>query len=316
MSTGIVAGGTGFIGRYLVEHWLKQNKKIIVVGRDKAKIDRVFLGRVESITWDHLQEHGASLIRNSEFILNLAGSNISAHRWTPAEKFLLLQSRVHTTNLISKVCASLGHASPPFLCADGIGVYGLQQTSPDLPPKLTETTEIHFDQHPEFIAKIGHDWEQATELAKTSGVPVVNLRFGVVLGKNGGALKKMQLPFQLGLGGPLGSGNQAYSWVHLHDLARAIDFILKQQPVLQGPVNIVSPQCVTQREFALQLGKALHRPARIPMPGFMAKLLFGSEMAEELLLNGQHVYPERLLQAGFTFQYPTLAQALAEIYQR
>ncbi len=310
---GIVAGGTGFIGQYLIKRWLQQNKQITVVGRDKTKINRIFLGNVDSMTWAELREHGSEVMRHCDFVINLAGTNIGEHRWTTAQKKLLLQSRIETTGLIAKICATLGDKSPPLLNASAIGVYGLQETSANLPRALTEKTDLNVKQYPDLISKIGHDWEQSTEIAKAHGVRVVNLRFGVVLGQNGGALSQMLTPFKLGLGGPIGSGNQAFSWVHINDVANAIDFILKNDQ-LRGPVNIVAPHCVQQKQFACALGKALSRPTIMPMPGFAAKLLFGDELATELLLNGQNIYPKVLIDAGFEFDYGSVEDALKDIF--
>jgi len=312
--TYIVAGGTGFIGRYLIPRWLSQGKKILVIGRDAQKIHEVFSTRVESLPWKDVKTQGPEIFSKSDFLLNLAGSNIAQQRWTKNYKEDLLKSRVETTELLSEICASLGSQSPPFFSADGVGIYGLQENAPTLPPALTEDSPIHFHEHSPFISEIGGRWEKATELAKNHGVPVVNFRLGMVLGKKGGPLQKMQLPFQLGLGGPVGSGDQPYSWIHIEDVARALDFMLSHLNHFLGAVNLVSPHCVSQRLFAKTFGEVLHRPAILPLPAFVTKILLGAPMAEELLLHGQHVYPKRLLEGGFTFKYADLKEALKEIY--
>jgi hypothetical protein len=159
-----------------------------------------------------------------------------------------------------------------------------------------------------FLADVCRQWEAATQPARGAGIRVVNLRTGVVLSPKGGALAKMLLPFKLGLGGVIGSGNQYLSWITLDDLVRAVQFVIDQDS-LQGPVNAVAPNPVTNREFTKTLGRVLHRPTFMPMPAFAARLAFG-EMADEMLLGGARVLPKALMAANFSFAFPQLDPAL------
>lgn len=302
----IIAGGTGLIGTRLINHWLENNFQISVIGRSKEKIRQVFQNRVRAYAWDELHPE---IFQQAELVVNLAGDGIGDKRWTKARKQEILQSRINTTKKLVDSLVLLGNTAPPLFNASAIGIYGLQQQiTKSLPIKLDETTPINWDKSPDFLSLVAREWEKATHPAVTAGVKVVNLRFGVVLAKEGGALPRMSMPFYFFLGGPIGSGYQPFSWVAIEDVIRAIDFLAKNHEI-KGPVNIVSPQCVSQRELAQIIGKILNRPNFIPTPALMLKMVFG-EMAQELLLAGQHVYPKRLLELGFSFEFPTLELAL------
>jgi uncharacterized protein (TIGR01777 family) len=160
----------------------------------------------------------------------------------------------------------------------------------------------------DFLGHLAQDWEAEARQAEKFGARVVLLRFGVILATQGGALAKMLLPFRLGMGGPIGSGRQWMSWISLPEVVAIIQFALEHRE-LAGPVNVVAPHPVTNREFARALGKALRRPAFAPLPGFVARLVFG-EMADAVLLAGQRVVPQRLQQAGYVFRHPELEMAL------
>lgn len=309
----IIAGGTGFIGQALIKRWLAQNHNIIVIGRSVEKIKKIFNGKVQAVTWQEWITSGTTIAKNAEAIINLAGANLGNKFWTQKYKQEILTSRVDTTTQLVQVCAKLGANSPPLFNANGVGVYGVQQPLPQkLPPAFDEETEIDFKNAPNFLSNVARSWELATLPAQNAGVRVVLMRFGVVLAKNGGVLPRLSLPVRLFFGGPLGSGQQAFSWIALKDLCHAIEFLL-QQSHFAGPVNLVAPHCVTQKQCVQALSKVLHRPSFIHTPAFILKLVLG-EMAEELLLSGQHVYPKRLLKLGFTFQYPTIESALNNIY--
>lgn len=306
----VIAGGTGFIGQALVKHYHTVHAQCVIIGRSRDKIKRIFSDSVIAIQHEQLNDQGLQAIKTADLVINLAGENISEKRWTPLRKQQLLDSRLVPTQRIAALCATLGKNSPPLFNASAIGIYGLQSTlSTGLPPALDEQTVLDFNNSPDFPAKIARAWEMATQSAKNAGVRVVNMRFGVVLGKNGGALKQLKLPFLFFMGGPIGNGQQPFSWIAMPDLVRAIDFVYAH-PDISGPVNFVSPQAVTQKQLAQAFGKMLHRPSIMPTPAFALKMVFG-EMAEELLLRGQHVYPNLLLKQGFQFQYPTIESALA-----
>lgn len=301
----IITGATGLIGQRLVERWLKQGHELIVIGRSKAKIAQVFGERVKALSWDTLLP---SDFDHVDVVVNLAGASVGAKRWTKEYKQEILSSRITATTQIANILAKLGAAAPRLFNASAVGVYGLQvQEEVGLPARFDEISAL--EKPSDFLAQVGQAWEKA---AGAAGDKVVFLRFGVVLAKEGGALPKMMQPFQYYLGGPVGTGKQPLSWVGIDDVIHAIDFLVSK-PDVSGPFNIVSPKCVTQKEFAQTLAHVMNRPAFFPMPAFVLKLMLGNEMANDLLLEGQHVYPLNLLDMGFKFSYPDLESALNRI---
>lgn len=308
----VIAGGSGFIGQYLTEKWLAAGHTVALIGRSSSKIKAIYGNRVTPIEWDDLEDNYQTTLHHAQIVLNLTGANIGEKRWSAKRKKEILTSRTHYTKRLSTACARLSDHAPPLFNASGVGVYGLQENQvQSLPPAFDETCLFDYQTAPDFPAQIGRQWELKTNPAKAHGVRVVNLRFGVVLG-HGGALKQMAMPFKFGLGGPIGSGTQPFTWIHVEDLARAIEFLIDKNQIC-GPVNLVSPDGINQKQFAQALGKALHRPSFFPTPGWLLKMIFG-QMASELLLRGQHVNPKILTEAGFDFQYPTIDVALENIY--
>ncbi len=304
----IVAGGTGFIGQFIVNHYLNQQHQVTVIGRSLAKINKIFGARVIAKDWNTIRQTGIEYLSNKDLIINLAGSGIADQSWNKSRKQEIINSRVTPTELLAKLCSRLKESSPPLFNASAIGIYGTQDNvANNLPPALTENSTISYAKH-EFAQQVVKRWESATERATNADVRVLHLRFGVVLGKNGGALARLRWLYQLGLGGKVGSGQQPFSWIALPDLMRAIDFLFSNDSI-QGAVNLTSPNCVTQKQFAKTMGEILKRPTFLSTPAFMLRKLYG-QMADELLLNGQNVYPEVLLNQGFIFEMPELAQAL------
>jgi len=304
----LIAGGTGFVGSHLVQHFLKKSESVTVLGRSTKKIADQFPDKITPLEWNKLTLEDIS---SFDLIINLAGTNIGEGRWSKKRKASILQSRIEATEILSNFCKQLGEESPALFNASAIGVYGLQETSNALPKAMDETLTIDFNTSSDFLSKVGRAWELATKPATDAGARVVNMRFGVVIDWSGGVLKKMAAPFYFGMGGKVGSGNQAFSWIALSDLIRAIDFLIEHQEI-KGPVNFVSPECIQQKVLAKAIAKALHRPCFFTAPAFMLKLAFG-EMAEELLLKGQHVYPKRLLDAGFVFERVSVDKGLVSI---
>ncbi len=240
--------------------------------------------------------------------VHLSGANLSAHRWTPAYKREIVDSRVGTTRALVTVLKSLKYPPAVFLCASATGVYGDRGDE-----ILTETSEPGRG----FLPETCLAWETEAARAGEAGIRVVLLRFGVVLDREagavneGGALKQMMPIFRLGLGGKLGSGRQWMSWIALGDMVRAI-YYLRDSPAISGPVNLVAPNPVTNAEFTRALGHALHRPTILPVPAFALRLAFG-EIADEALLASSRAIPDRLLSSGFRFDRPGLDGALAQV---
>lgn len=306
----IITGGTGLVGKQLTEYWLSQNHPIIVVGRSPQQIKQLFGTRVKAVTWDELN---TDLLKTAEVIVNLAGENVGTKRWSVARKQEIVNSRINTTKRIVDLLSQLGKESPPLFNASAFSIYGLQQQNPnELPLRLDENTTIDWDHPPDFLSMLARRWETTVKPAIEQSIRVVFLRFGIILAKEGGALPEIVRPFYFYLGGPLGTGNQPFSWITIDDTIRAIDFLVSD-PKASGPYNIVAPECVMLKQVTHAIGEVLHRPSAMRMPSWMVKLMLGTDMAHELLLEGQHVYPKRLLDLGFQFRYPKIKPALEHL---
>jgi hypothetical protein len=234
-----------------------------------------------------------------EAIVHLAGENIGDGRWTAAKKQRIRDSRVIGTRMLAEAAAASGGQVKTFVCASAIGFYGNRGND-----QLTEDSSAGTG----FLPEVCREWEAATDSAREAGIRVVNLRLGVVLSRAGGALAKMLLPFQMCVGGIIGSGQQYWSWLTVEEAAQMFRFAV-QNTSLKGPVNAVSPQPVTNFEFTKALGSVLHRPTLFPLPAFMARLVLG-EMADDLILGSTRVVPTRLQAAGYSFLHPEIGEAL------
>jgi uncharacterized protein (TIGR01777 family) len=238
----------------------------------------------------------------TDAVAHLAGAPIAAGRWTAARKALIRRSRVDATRALVNGLARLEPPPKVFVSASAIGFFGDRADE-----------ELRDDSAPGtgFLADVAREWEAAALSAEAFGMRVVCARFGIVLSKDGGALPQIMRPFSFGLGGRLGSGRQWMSWIALADVIGALQFVLDHD-VARGPINVVAPHPVRDAEFARLLGRAMHRPAALPVPAFALRLALG-EMADALLLSSQRVIPERLTQLGYAFQHPVLPAALAAV---
>ncbi len=290
----LVSGSTGLIGSALVRGLSADGHAITPVVRPSAK------GRPDGVLWD--PEAGTLDINGLEghdAVVHLAGENIAGDRWTPERKARIRDSRVGGTRLLCDSLRRLDRPPRVLVCASATGYYG------------NRGREVLREESPPgegFLAEVCREWEAATEGAARKGVRVVNLRIGMVLSPEGGALAKMLPAFRAGAGGRIGNGEQYMSWIALPDLVGVIRHALSSAS-LDGPVNAVAPQPVTNREFTKTLGRVLGRPTVALLPAFAARLLFG-EMAEELLLSGARVEPAKLLSSGYRFLHPELEGAL------
>ncbi|KTD23620.1 nucleoside-diphosphate sugar epimerase [Legionella lansingensis] len=297
----LIAGASGFIGTELVNLLLPKHD-IIVVGRSQQKLQHHFSNKVRQSTWENLSTLDA---KNYDAVINLCGHNIAAFRWTEKVKKLIIDSRVETTHQLINWATSQ-QAKPHFYCANAVGIYGVQNDNDT--DVLDEDTAIDFEHPRDFLSEIGIRWQQALNPAFDHGMRVTITRFGVVLKKNQGMLKRLAPSFYLGLGSILGNGKQIISWVHIQDVIRAIEFLLNH-PELTGVFNVTAPHPVSQEEFARTLAKAMHRPLWLRTPAFIVRSLFG-EMGEYLLLKGQRVISKRLPEVGYQFLSPELRLAL------
>jgi hypothetical protein len=238
-------------------------------------------------------------------VVHLAGENLAEGRWTDEKKRRIRESRTKGTQLLSETLAKLTEKPAVLVSASAVGFYGNRGDE-----VLNEQSAAGED----FLADVCREWELATLPAAQSGVRVVQLRFGVILSGEGGALKKMLLPFRLGVGGKLGNGKQYLSWIAIDDAVGAIEHALFNDAV-RGAVNAVAPEPVTNYEFTKTLGSVLSRPTIFPVPAFAARLAFG-EMADATLLASQRVNPLRLKETGYTFKYPKLEDALRHVLHK
>ena len=288
-----ITGASGLIGHALVDRLRAHGKRVRRLVRS---------ARPESpddIVWDPMRGVLAPRdLEGAEAVIHLAGEPI-AQRWTSARRQAIRESRVRGTELLARAIAALERAPRVMLSGSAVGYYGDRGDE-----AVSEESAAGTD----FLAGVAQEWEAAAGAARDAGVRVVLLRSGIVLNPHGGALEKLLPPFRLGVGGPLGSGRQWMSWIALDDHLRAMEHALATTG-LHGPVNFVAPNPVTNAEFAATLGRALGRPALVPVPAFALELLYG-EMARATLLAGQRVLPKALLRSGFHFEHPTLEDAL------
>jgi len=299
-----VTGGTGFVGKRLVEALLARGDQVLVLTRSPAKAEAQFGAREGLLfqAWDASREP-ASWVTGRDAIVHLAGEGVFDARWSEARKKALVDSRVVGTKAIAEAIRGTAQKPKVWLSCSAIGYYGAYT---DGVPR-TETAAPGQD----FLADLAQQWERAADGALGQGVRVVHPRIGLVLGAAGGALGKMLPPFRAGVGGPLGSGKQAFPWIHLDDLVAALLFLLDTDGI-EGPVNLVAPATDTMGSFTKALGRALHRPAFLPVPGFALALALGSERARALL-TGVPVVPAKLQEFQFRFRFPGVDAALADI---
>ncbi|XP_039308383.1 epimerase family protein SDR39U1 isoform X3 [Solenopsis invicta] len=254
------------------------------------------------ISWNDLERYG--LPDNTSAVINVAGQNVldPKQRWSPGFKQNIRNSRVKTTKALAD-CIQNTKATV-FATISGVAYYE---------PNGTVYTEESKCEPYDFLSRLSHDWEEAARLPKESNIRQVTIRSGVVLGRNGGMIKQIYLPFFLGLGGPIGSGNQYMPWIHITDLVCMFIFALKNNNV-HGILNGVAPQLITNKEFTKVFAAAIKRPAVIPLPSFFLEILFNKERAK-IMLEGQKVIPKRVTELGFQYQYPDIEKACKQLVQ-
>jgi uncharacterized protein len=291
----LISGSSGLLGAALLQSLAADGHQITRLVRGTAR-------EIRQLAWDPVQPLASESVSGFDAVIHLAGESI-ASRWTPSKKKAIRDSRVLGTRNLAEALARA--PSPPrvLLSASAIGYYGDRGDA-----ILREDSPSGSNG---FLPEVCREWEAAAQPAVNAGIRTAHLRTGIVLSADGGALKQMLPPFRMGLGGRIGSGHQWMSWIDLHDEIGAIRHILANDS-LRGPVNVVSPNPVTNAEFVRALASALSRPAIFPMPAFAARLVFG-QMGEELLLGSQRVEPAKLVASGYFFQKRDLKKALEDI---
>jgi uncharacterized protein (TIGR01777 family) len=295
-----MTGGTGFVGTQLISRLIREGHGVTILTRSlmgaKASSPGISYLEGDPTKKGPWQE----AIKKHDVMINLAGASIFS-KWTEEQKKAIRESRISTTQNIVEGIPSHPERKITLFSTSAVGYYGFcgdEELTEDSPPG------------DDYLARIAVEWEGEALKAREKEARVVITRFGIVLGKKGGALGQMIPLFKKYMGGPIGSGKQWFSWVYIKDLAEAFVFLLKH-PEISGPVNVCSPNPVRNKDLAKALGKALHRPSFIPAPGFMVKLFLGE--FGSVILEGQRVIPRRLLESGFVFQYPDIDKVLQSV---
>lgn len=287
----LITGGSGLVGSALVQFLHSRGQDIRCLKRNRSGSKAEF--------WNTRDLFEGEDSEPFQTVIHLAGENVANGRWSKTKKERILLSRVEGTRKLVEYLSTLETPPETLLCASAVGFYGSRGDD-----TLSENSGLGSG----FLADVCKQWETEANKAQQFGTRVVNLRFGMILSPNGGALHKMLPAFKAGLGGPIGNGKQYISWISIRDIEEIVDFLIHTDDI-KGPVNVVAPSPLTNLEFTRLLGDAVNKPARLPAPAFALRLIFG-EMADEMLLASCRVRPEKLLNAGYVFLDPNLSQVM------
>ncbi len=299
----VVTGGTGFLGKAIVRRLLERGEQVTVLTRPGGEA-RVPAGATAALWSPRERGRWERTLDGSDALLHLAGEPVLGGRWTDAQKARIEESRVLPTRLLTQAMATATAGPRVLVCASAIGYYGMH-----------DGDQVLDEQSPpgdDFLARVCVAWEAAAREAESHGARVVRVRIGIVLGPGGGALEKMILPFRFYLGGPIGTGNQVLSWIHIDDLA-SLFLLALDSPQASGAINGTAPAPVTMNELSRAIGSVLRSPSWLRAPAFAVRLALGE--AAEPLLGGQRVLPRAAEQLGFSFRYPEVTQALRQVLQ-
>lgn len=301
----IITGGTGLIGRALIDSLVTDGHTVTVLTRSPQKHQGRMPASVTAVGWDGKTAQGwGHLADGADAIVNLAGEGIADGRWSEERKERILQSRVDAGKAVVEAVGQAEVKPKVVVQSSAVGYYGVGDDSP-----LPEDSPAGND----FLGQVCFDWEGSSDEVEKMGVRRVIVRTGIVLSTKGGAFPKLLLPFHFFAGGPIGSGQQYFPWIHIDDQVRAIRFLMENEKA-SGPYNLAAPNPPTNKEFVQKLGKAMGRPALLPVPGIVFKIIFG-EMST-VLLDGQRAVPQALEEAGFGFSFPEATGATRDILQK
>ncbi len=302
MNKVIILGATGFIGRHLVHAFRAQNFHVVTLTRNPQKARRLFGPLVKCLPFMmHDPSNWAEELLVADALINLIGENISSHFWTASYREKLKRSRIESVQTVFKALQKINVKSVTYLQASAVGYYGNTQIPVDEQGRAGN----------DFLARLTADWEQASDPIAQLGNRRILMRFGLVLGRDGGAFPKMVKPYRWFLGAVLGNGKQGVSWMHIDDVVRAIHFLLKNTEA-QEVFNFTSPNPVSQKEWHRTLARLLHRPSFLRIPAWLIRAALG-EMGQSLFLNGQYALPAALTRHGFQFRFPQLETALQDV---
>lgn len=299
----IITGATGFIGRALCKNLVEAGYDVLALTRNRSKGRELLGNQVAVVEWDGKSAEGWERCADgADAIVNLAGESISSGRWTRAKKERILRSRLDAGKAVVDAIRRVEKKPSVVIQSSGIGYYGSRSDE-----IIDESSPVGTG----FLSEVAQKWEGSTKDVESFGTRQVIIRTGVVLGTDGGALPRLLTPFRLFVGGPLGGGRQWFPWIHVYDEVSAIRFLIERED-LAGAFNLTAPEPLTMKDFCRVLGKVMKRPSWLAVPGFLLRLMFG-EMAKEALLPGQRALPRKLLEAGYSFQYPHTESALQQI---
>lgn len=297
----VIAGGSGLIGKHLTDYLVQQGHEVVILTRHSRATSSI--DGVKYVTWlndgeDAPEQH----LENIDAVINLAGVSINDGRWTKRHQERIYDSRMAATDELINIVSKLSNKPSVWINASAIGIYPVSNDA--------EYTEQSPERADDFLGKTVLDWENKASTVEHIGIRPVLMRFGVVLSRVGGAFPLMSLPYRLFAGGTVGSGKQPVSWIHIDDVVRAISYALHHDQI-RGPVNVASPAPVTMRQFGETLGTVLKRPHWFPVPSFLMKIVLGQKST--LVLEGQNVIPQKLIEQQFEFMFPTLESALEDL---
>lgn len=295
-----IAGGTGMVGKKFSNLLLNSGHEVIVLTRGENR----FQHGIQYVNWLTVSAKPEVELEGIDAFVNLAGVSLNDGRWTKKQKQLIYQSRMESTDEVLRILNALKNKPRVYINASAVGIYPISTT--------TVYTENSTQKAKDFLGMVVQHWEERALKAEALGIRTCLTRFGVVLAKNEGALPLMVLPYRLGVGGTIGSGQQWISWIHIDDVVNALLFVIEHE-TLAGPINFTSPNVKQMKHFGKSIGAALHRPHWLPVPSIALKLALGEKST--LILEGQHVMPEKLLQAKFLFKFISVEDAITNIYQ-